>query len=66
MRFTAQRLFTGRTTDVLSDQVLDIHDGRIVTVQFESRSGIVLANETDELQPLDPQGASTFSVSAPV
>jgi hypothetical protein len=37
-----------------------------ITVRFESKSGTVLANETDELQPLDPQGASAFSVSAAV
>lgn len=37
-----------------------------VTVRFETKSGTVLAHETDELQALAPQGAGAFSVSAPV
>jgi imidazolonepropionase-like amidohydrolase len=33
MLLTARRLFTGRTTAVLDDQVLDIDDGRIVDIR---------------------------------
>ena len=36
MILTARRLFTGRTTEVLSDQVVQIEDGRIVDVRHRS------------------------------